>query len=547
MKPNISQSVHVISIVLLLVYSQFIVAGKVYKWTDENGHVHFEDKPPQSDKVGEVNTTSTDEITNTERHSRAGEANKRKRSEKSGRTIKLPDGSEYPAPTTEAEVEALRKALLRPGSGRSDSETPVPNVRIYLSPRNPDESQRRTPLQVSHGGPRLAAKPARSSFGDEPSKSQIKIYDGELEKREGIIGYDAVERPITAEKVFAECNPKNLKPGTHRSGLCDLWDEHLRYLSGRLEQECASAGERIYKTVSNVDGIFLKDPRAEPNSPGHIFINRVLHEVPSQSVDKYMSPRTARLYRQFESYDNRNKAYVTKRITGIEKGVITSTRSHIAKLITEKIESAEPRSRYEVSYKYLTTEEDHKQGFYGDLTWVKDRVTNETLAERTIYYFNVKRGIEMEDGTRLEMPGGQRAYGGRDNRHIYFCEDYLPRATRFEKYHPEDEYEFVSRVLIPTPFTQDENNFLYDFSVGNGEIKRDCVGMQTVGPGITPVNLRVTRLGDDLKLSFEGGVDSLTCRSFFRGPHWDLKLMFIDGLFWNEEQVLDHGNIVREK
>ena len=455
-------------ILLLLLCSPSIFAGKIYKWTDEKGRVHFGDNPSESERVKEV------------------------------------------------KIPTQRLPLKHAEAVHNDS------------------------LDLSYKKSKNKKKPFLSSFGENPPQ-EIKTLNGELKKRKGV---DVIERPILANMVFPECDPNNLKPGTGRSGLCDLWDKHLTYLNDRLKNECVVAGENIYKTVTNVDGVFLNSPQMDAENQNRSFKNTGLHRIASQSIRKYISPRTARLYRQFEYYDSQKKVYVTKKITVIEKGIMSNKRRRLIKVDTS---STEPQSRFEVSYKHITTEDDHRQGFYGDLTWVKDRKTNETLAERRIYYFTIQRNTLMVDGTYLKIPGGRNKYR-RDYDDIPFfypCEDYIPRVTRFEEDHPRNEYEFVSRVLIPTPFTQDENNLLYDFSIANTTWSHSSTGVQTAGPGITPENLQVTHIEDDLKLSIRGKKGSLTFRDFFLGggTSHDFKLLFADGQMMKEKQIFDYGGI----
>ncbi len=536
MKPYKSISKQFMIIVLLLIYCPFTIADKIYKWTDENGKVHFGDKPPLSGQVKEVKPSSTRAIQKKDAH--AGERTRLSRSTNKRKMISLPDGTKYPAPRTKAEIDALENEVQRIIKQRMNRARKARTLNIPGRPKKQ--------AKAFYNKSQLGAVPLQSSFGKKHVQ-QINVLDGELKKRTGQIGIDAIQRPIPADSMFPDCDSKNLKPGTERSGFCDLWDEHLTYLNGRLKKECTLAGEKIYKTVSNVEGFLLRGLQKSSDSPKRSYRSNVIHELPARSFRKFLVPRPARLYRQIEYFDNRQEVYLTNKITGIRKGAIGSTWSHTPKIDTETFYSPEPQSNFEVGYMNLTSNEDHEQGFFGDLTWVKDRRTNETLAERTIYYFMVKDGVRMVDGARLKTPRGWKSYYGRNIRFFYPCESYVPRVTQLEKHHPKNEYEFVSRVLIPTPFTKEENHYLYNLAIADGNIRRECVGLQTLGPGITLENLLVTRVKDDLKLKVKGGDSSLTCRSFFRGPHWSVELMFADGLYWQENQILEHGDIVWEK
>jgi Domain of unknown function (DUF4124) len=431
-------------------------------------------------------------------------------------------GTTIPSPRTPAGYESLfkkEKATVSATSSITGTTKVIPRTKTPPKTETEETSTCHDPHSVgcSKNIPVITDKPNNSHINNTVST----IMD------------TAIPVP-TAATLYQECDTKNLKPGTSRSSRCDLWDKHIKYLNQRMEKVCKNAGEEIYQTASNVDGVFLNAPLKDPNNPKRSFKNNDIHTSQSRSLaGAYVSPGTARLYRQFEYYSNRKKAFVTNKITGISKG------SRVAKIDKTNTESLNPESRFEVSYKHLTTDDDHKQGFYGDFTWVKDRETGKIMAERTIYYYAMRERLTMEDGSIL-LPPAKRGY---KPKFFYPCENYVPRITRFEEHHPKDEYEFVSRVLTPVTFSQSENNALYHFSVGNGERKRDCVGMRTLGPKINPSNLIVTRVEDDLKLSIKGNTDSYTCQRFFSGPHWDLKLLFADGGMWEEPRVLAHGNI----
>jgi hypothetical protein len=324
MKPPKTISHQVIIIVLLLLYCPFVIAEKIYKWTDENGKVHFGDKPPLSEQAKEVepsfvSTVKKKEV-DVEDSAKLKLGNER-------RMITLPDGTKYPAPHTEAERKAFKRVLERSIKQRIE--------RVGREPKFYSPSHRKKKAKIVHNKSQLGAVPLQTSFGITYAQ-QVKVLDGKLKKRTGEKDIDAIERPVSSSMVFHECNPVSLKPGTKRSTLCDIWDEHLAYLNSRLKKECSLAGEKIYKTVSNVDGFLLSGLQKNTDRSTQSNHNRVIHELPVRSFNEYIVPSKARLYRQIEYYDARKKTYVTKKITGIRKALLHPVGAIFLRLIPKQ-------------------------------------------------------------------------------------------------------------------------------------------------------------------------------------------------------------------
>jgi hypothetical protein len=347
----------------------------------------------------------------------------------------------------------------------------------------------------------------------------------------GTIPYQSLNRPITAAKLFPECDPARLKPGTTRTTLCDIWDEHIDYLERKLDAACPAAGEIIYKTIPDVEGFLIKPAEVENKwrpDPFNLYKARI-------DKNYYVAPAVHLHYRSVEIFLSRNKSYQKHAVTAIEAG------SRYPKIDTSITLSSAPTLRYQVEYRRLTTKEERRSGFYGDRTSVRDRLSDEVIAERVIYYY-VVAAVTLPDGNLLSMPG---KYLGA--RYFVLCKNYAPRLFGIERNFPPSEYEFVSRVLLPKAPTATEDNDLFDLTKGTGERRKSCVGLQTVGYGITPDDLNVSRAGDDLRLGLRNSNDALICTRYFVGPHWEVRLLFSNGTYWKEKRILELGNIVRNK
>jgi len=340
--------------------------------------------------------------------------------------------------------------------------------------------------------------------------------------------YQSVQRPITAAKLFRGCQTSNLKSGVQISSLCNIWDKHILFLENELSKVCGNAGERINKRVKNVRGMYVKIPS------GRKFI---LHSS-DRDVASYVSPNLNRRYR-FVEVELRKNLIRRYEVNDIKPGKRTarwkSAYSNLDK----------PTAQFKISFENLTDGKLQSQGLFGNRTIVADRLTKNVLAERAVYYYIIKEGLRLPGGQRLQIPD-------RYNRRFTYivpCKNYAPQIIYYEKNHPVSAYEFVSRVLIPEPWSDSERMALYDLTKGVGQIKKKCVSSVSFGPDVTLNNLTARiekQLWGHLHLGIKGTRDIFTCENHFMGPKWDTKYYFSNGDVLTEKELLSYFNLVWE-
>lgn len=339
------------------------------------------------------------------------------------------------------------------------------------------------------------------------------------------VPYQSVEKPVTSAKLFRECNTENQKPGTEISSLCKYWDQHIAYLESQLDKVCDAAGEKIYKKVNNVEGVYLKNPGI-----------RLLHlRKDEDGARSYSSPATHRAYR-FVEFSRGHGSLKHSEISDIKPG----KRYPSWKTSSTTIDN--PTAQYQISHEILTDKSQQAQGFFGDKTVISDRTSGEIFAERIIYYYFLKNGITTSDGQRLSVVGNDKDTFD----YLVPCDNYVPKLFGFEERYPTSAYEFVSRVLIPKPWSDEERIALFDLTKGIKQKRKRCVSFVRFGPDITLDNL-TARIESEhwghLHLGIKGTDDVYTCENHFDGPKNYPSYYFSDGKRLSEEELLSHFNL----
>jgi hypothetical protein len=172
-------------------------------------------------------------------------------------------------------------------------------------------------------------------------------------------------------------------------------------------ERCKAAGEKIYKTVENVEGVYLLKLRPQSvnfgdqyamDDPygsdlgGDGYIQTFLREfymVPAQSIDAL--PQGA--YRYVEAVDPTDgKRY---RYTGrLEEPWVAN--KHYAKgyirLAVDKVPAPSGAPQYGVTYEDISTREDRDHWIAGSSLKVVDILTGDVLAERIGYMYDPAQG-----------------------------------------------------------------------------------------------------------------------------------------------------------
>ena len=186
--------------------------------------------------------------------------------------------------------------------------------------------------------------------------------------------------------------------------------DRLAKAQAMFAQRCQAAGEKIYRTVDNVEGVFLlklrpvdtnysdqfllNDPYGR-DSGGQGYIKTFIrgsylienkpaqpNEGPSRVGYRYVEvadPEDGQIYRytgRIEEPWQENKSYL--------KGYM--------RLVLEKVLAEERQSRYGVTYDDISTREERENWIAASSLKVIDLKTNELMAERVGYMIDLAQG-----------------------------------------------------------------------------------------------------------------------------------------------------------
>jgi len=186
--------------------------------------------------------------------------------------------------------------------------------------------------------------------------------------------------PITVQPILAEERPDATAQREQQKYREAAWS-HFRKLCNE------NAGEKIYRTVENVEGIFLERPRTKPSE----FDLRDQHWM-GDPYGLVMYP-PAEIARYLNFLDP--KGIPTKRKTARQGFKYVITRQSDGKYLAHRLDPANENlvstraamqpSRYAITWRDVSTDEDRKYWVAGGQLRIIDVVTADVLGERIGY------------------------------------------------------------------------------------------------------------------------------------------------------------------
>jgi hypothetical protein len=188
---------------------------------------------------------------------------------------------------------------------------------------------------------------------------------------------------------------------------------HSSELAARIfEQRCQSAGEKIYKKIDDVDGIFLLKMRPDKinfsnqyalDDPygrdfnGDAYIRSFLRGFYGNNYGVPDNPKPdapAHLgYRYVDAVDkNDGKRYRYIAIVDQPGLVDPSYAKDYRRFVLKRSVAEAPAPRYGVTYEDISTKEDRDYWIAGSSLKVVDLKTNEIVAERIGYMYDPQQG-----------------------------------------------------------------------------------------------------------------------------------------------------------
>ncbi len=216
---------------------------------------------------------------------------------------------------------------------------------------------------------------------------------------------------------------------------------HKRYdpAKARFDQLCQNAGEKIYRTADNVDGILLLKVRGEGEKYQDSFYNPRKDQMWEDAAVESEFDREAYIEEFFLWATSGLPRYAYIDVIQKDGSIIRySTRREDRNWVMDQQPNPHPRARYAVTYENDISWENRKHWIAGTTIKIIDTKTNELMAEKTMYAFVPELGYSKFEQNPNPWGRGMR------------CPD--------ENSYEQKTVIFVSKVLIPPARPQTENS-----------------------------------------------------------------------------------------
>ena len=216
---------------------------------------------------------------------------------------------------------------------------------------------------------------------------------------------------------------------------------HKRYdpAKARFDQLCQNAGEKIYRTADNVDGILLLKVRGEGEKYQDSFYNPRKDQMWEDAAVESEFDREAYIEEFFLWATSGLPRYAYIDVIQKDGSIIRySTRREDRNWVMDQQPNPHPRARYAVTYENDISWENRKHWIAGTTIKVIDTKTNTLMAEKTMYAFVPELGYSKFE--QNPNPWGRGMH----------CPD--------ENSYEQKTVIFVSKVLIPPARPQSEDS-----------------------------------------------------------------------------------------
>ena len=198
------------------------------------------------------------------------------------------------------------------------------------------------------------------------------------------------------------------------------WRKRYEPAKARFDQLCQNAGEKIYRTADNVDGILLLKVRGDDEKyQNYSYIPRKDQMWEDAAVESefdreaYIEEFLLWATSSFPRY-----AYID--VVQKDSSIIRySTRGEDRNWAMDKQPNPHPRARYAVTYENDISWENRKHWIAGTTIKIIDTKTNELMAEKTMYAFVPELGYSKFEqnpnpwGRGMRCPSGESEFEQR--------------------------------------------------------------------------------------------------------------------------------------
>ena len=198
------------------------------------------------------------------------------------------------------------------------------------------------------------------------------------------------------------------------------WRKRYDPVKARFDQLCQNAGEKIYRTADNVDGILLLKVRGDDEKYQSNRYNPLKDQMWEDAAVESESKRE-RYIEEFLLRSNLSfPRYIYADVLQKDNSII---RYSIYKVNQEWVEDKQlnphPRARYAVTYENDISWENRKHWIAGTTIKIIDTKTNELMAEKTMYAFVPELGYSKFEqnpnpwGRGMRCPAGESEFEQR--------------------------------------------------------------------------------------------------------------------------------------
>ena len=198
------------------------------------------------------------------------------------------------------------------------------------------------------------------------------------------------------------------------------WRKRYEPAKARFDQLCQNAGEKIYRTADNVDGILLLKVRGDDEKYQSNRYNPRKDQMWEDAAVESESKRE-RYIEEFLLRSNLSfPRYIYADVLQKDNSII---RYSIYKVNQEWVEDKQlnphPRARYAVTYENDISWENRKHWIAGTTIKIIDTKTNELMAEKTMYAFVPELGYSKFEqnpnpwGRGMRCPAGESEFEQR--------------------------------------------------------------------------------------------------------------------------------------
>ena len=197
---------------------------------------------------------------------------------------------------------------------------------------------------------------------------------------------------------------------------------HKRYdpAKARFDQLCQNAGEKIYRTADNVDGILLLKVRGDDEKYQDSFYNPRKDQMWEDAAVESEFDREAYIEEFLLPYTSSFPRYIYADVLQKNGLVIRYSRQkEDQNWVMDQQPTPHPRARYAVTYENDISWENRKHWIAGTTIKIIDTKTNELMAEKTMYAFVPELGYSKFEqnpnpwGRGMRCPSGESEFEQR--------------------------------------------------------------------------------------------------------------------------------------